>query len=137
VRGIETAAERVAGVVTEKGRIAGQSVVLPGCLVAPVLRATRRRPAAVEGLGSVMRTEPLTRSEISATGGCWVPQRMDAAVRRDAGGAHDRPAGQLPPLPDYPPSVRLHWKKLRFRVGRRFVEEWQTSAAGRSMSVAV
>jgi glycine/D-amino acid oxidase-like deaminating enzyme len=29
-------------------------------------------------------------------------------------------------LPEYLPSIRLHWKKLRFRVGRRFVEEWQT-----------
>src|SRR5258705_10115038 len=31
VRGIETAAGRVAGVVTEKGRIACQSIVLAGC----------------------------------------------------------------------------------------------------------
>ena len=27
---------------------------------------------------------------------------------------------------DYLPAVRLHWKKLRFRVGRRWVEEWRT-----------
>src|SRR5207248_2253787 len=29
-------------------------------------------------------------------------------------------------FPEYLPSIRLHWKKLRFRVGRRFIEEWQT-----------
>src|SRR6185436_19991241 len=29
-------------------------------------------------------------------------------------------------LPQYLPSVRIHRKKLRFRVGRRFVEEWRT-----------
>jgi hypothetical protein len=26
---------------------------------------------------------------------------------------------------DYLPAARLHWKKLRFRVGRRWVEEWR------------
>ena len=29
-------------------------------------------------------------------------------------------------LPQYLPSIRLHWKKLRPRIGPRFVEEWQT-----------
>jgi glycine/D-amino acid oxidase-like deaminating enzyme len=29
-------------------------------------------------------------------------------------------------LPQYLPAVRLHWKKLRFRFGNRFVEEWRT-----------
>src|SRR5205823_5112310 len=29
-------------------------------------------------------------------------------------------------LPEYLPTVRMHWNKLRFRVGRRFIEEWQT-----------
>jgi glycine/D-amino acid oxidase-like deaminating enzyme len=29
-------------------------------------------------------------------------------------------------LPQYLPSVRLHWKKLRFRAGQRFAEEWRT-----------
>jgi glycine/D-amino acid oxidase-like deaminating enzyme len=27
---------------------------------------------------------------------------------------------------DYLPATRLHWRKLRFRLGRRFVEEWRT-----------
>ncbi len=28
-------------------------------------------------------------------------------------------------LREYLPAARLHWKKLRFRVGRRWVEEWR------------
>ena len=26
----------------------------------------------------------------------------------------------------YLPAARMHWKKLRFRLGRRFVDEWTT-----------
>ncbi len=29
-------------------------------------------------------------------------------------------------LPQYLPAAQLHWKKLRFRVGRPFLEEWRT-----------
>src|SRR5205085_12152043 len=29
-------------------------------------------------------------------------------------------------LPEYLPAARLHWKKLRFRLGHRFAEEWRT-----------
>jgi glycine/D-amino acid oxidase-like deaminating enzyme len=28
-------------------------------------------------------------------------------------------------LPEYLPSIRLHWKKLRLRIGRPFAEEWR------------
>ena len=28
-------------------------------------------------------------------------------------------------LPQYLPAARLHWQKLRFRVGARFLEEWR------------
>ena len=28
-------------------------------------------------------------------------------------------------LPQYLPAARLHWRKLRFRVGQRFLEEWR------------
>ena len=28
-------------------------------------------------------------------------------------------------LPQYLPAARLHWQKLRFRIGRRFAEEWR------------
>jgi glycine/D-amino acid oxidase-like deaminating enzyme len=29
-------------------------------------------------------------------------------------------------LPQYLPAARLHWQKLRFRIGSRFQEEWRT-----------
>ena len=50
VRGIERAGGRAAAVITERGRIACDAVVLAGgCLVQPVLRESRHPPAAVEG----------------------------------------------------------------------------------------
>ena len=132
VRGIETAAGRVAAVVTEKGRIACQSVVLAGgawsrlfCgnlgIELPQLkvlalgdahRAARRRPGNLR-LGRPVR----------------LPQADGWRLHgRDARGAHDRPRPrQLPAVSrTICRRVRLHWKKLRFRVGRRLVEEWRT-----------
>jgi glycine/D-amino acid oxidase-like deaminating enzyme len=130
VRGIETAAGRVAGVVTEKGRIGCQSVVLAGgawsrlfCgnlgIALPQLKV----------LGSVMRTEPLHGGpEVSASGDLFgFRKRMDGGYTVATLGVRtiDIVPDSFRLFPDYLPSVRLHWKKLRFRVGRRFVEEWR------------
>src|SRR5262249_30188958 len=49
VRGIETAAGRVVGVVTERSRIAcGSGVLAGGALARPVFRKSRDRAAAIE-----------------------------------------------------------------------------------------
>src|SRR5713101_6260455 len=130
VRGIETEGGRVAAAVTEKGRVACDAVVLAGgawsrlfCgnldLFLPQLKV----------LGSVMRTEKLDGGpEISASGGLFgYRKRMDGGYTVATLGV--RTINIVPDsfrlLPEYLPSARLHWKKLRFRVGRRFVEEWQ------------
>jgi glycine/D-amino acid oxidase-like deaminating enzyme len=129
-RGVETAAGRVAAVVTEKGRIACQSVVLAGgawsrlfCgnlgIALPQLKV----------LGSVMRTEPLDGGpEISASGGLFgYRKRMDGGYTVATLGVRtiDLVPDSFRLFPEYRPSIRLHWRKLRFRVGRRFVEEWR------------
>src|SRR5205085_9436252 len=80
-------------------------------------------------LGSVMRTERLDGGpEISASGGLFgYRKRMDGGYTVATLGVRtiDLVPDNFRLLPEYLPSVRLHWKKLRFRVGRRFAEEWR------------
>jgi glycine/D-amino acid oxidase-like deaminating enzyme len=135
VRGIETAAGRVAAVVTEKGRIACQSVVLAGGawsrLFCGNLGPEDRKIdlPQLKMLGSVMRTEKLDGGpEISATGGLFgYRKRMDGGYTVATLGVRtiDLVPDSFRLLPQYLPAVRLHWQKLRFRVGRRFGEEWR------------
>src|SRR5262249_53007335 len=131
VRGVETAAGKIAGVVTEKGRIACGWVVLAG-------GAWSRLFAGNLGVGlpqlkvlaSVMRTERLDGGpEISASGGLFgYRKRMDGGYTVATLGVRtiDLVPDSFRLFREYLPSIRLHWKKLRFRAGRRFVEEWQT-----------
>jgi glycine/D-amino acid oxidase-like deaminating enzyme len=131
VRGIETAAGRIAGVVTEKGRIACQSVVLAGGAWSRLFCGNLGiELPQLKVLGSVMRTERLDGGpEISASGGLFgYRKRMDGGYTVATLGVRtiDLVPDSFRLFPDYLPSVRLHWKKLRFRVGRPFLDEWQT-----------
>jgi glycine/D-amino acid oxidase-like deaminating enzyme len=81
-------------------------------------------------LASVMRTERLDSGpEISAAG-----RRFGYRKRMDGGYTVSSAGERLVDLvPDsfrlfrqYLPATRIHWKKLHFRVGRRFVDEWKT-----------
>src|SRR6266566_3216450 len=131
VRGIETSGGRVSSVVTEKGRIACGSVVLAGGAWSRLFCGNLGIDLPqLKVLGSVMRTEPFEGGpEISATGGLFgYRKRMDGGYTVATLGVRtiDLVPDSFRLLPEYLPSVRLHWKKLRFRVGRRFIEEWQT-----------
>src|SRR5439155_4804571 len=81
-------------------------------------------------LGSVMRTAPVEGGpEISASGGLFgYRKRMDGGYTVATLGVRtiDLVPDNFRLFPEYLPSVRLHWKKLRFRLGRRFAEEWRT-----------
>jgi len=130
VRGIETAGGRTAAVVTERGRISCSQVVLAG-------GAWSRLFCGNLGIGlpqlkvlaSVMRTEPLSGGpEISASGGLFgIRKRMDGGYTVATLGVRtiDLVPDNFRLFFDYLPAARLHWKKLRFRVGRRWVEEWR------------
>ncbi|HZT87084.1 MAG TPA: FAD-binding oxidoreductase [Stellaceae bacterium] len=131
VRGVETAAGRVAGVVTEKGRIACQSVVLAGGAWSRLFCGNLGiELPQLKVLASVMRTEPLAGGpEISASGDLFgFRKRMDGGYTVATLGVRtiDIVPDSFRLLPEYLPSIRLHWKKLRFRVGRRFAGEWRT-----------
>jgi glycine/D-amino acid oxidase-like deaminating enzyme len=131
VRGIETAGGRVAAVVTEKGRIACDQIVLAGGAWSRLFCGNLGiELPQLKVLASVMRTGPLSGGpEISASGGLFgIRKRMDGGYTVATLGMRtiDLVPDNFRLFFDYLPAVRLHWKKLRFRVGRRWVEEWQT-----------
>jgi glycine/D-amino acid oxidase-like deaminating enzyme len=130
VRGIETAGGRIAGVVTEKGRIACQSVVLAGGAWSRLFCGNLGvELPQLKVLGSVMRTEKLDGGpEISASGGLFgYRKRMDGGYTVATLGVRtiDLVPDSFRLMMDYMPAVRLHWQKLRFRAGPRFMEEWR------------
>jgi glycine/D-amino acid oxidase-like deaminating enzyme len=131
VRGIETAAGRVVGVVTEKGSIACGAAVLAGGAWSRLFCGNLGIDLPQLGVvGSVMRTERFDGGpEISAAGGRFgYRKRMDGGYTVSTVGARlvDIVPDSFRLFPQYVPAIRLHWKKLRFRVGRRFVNEWRT-----------
>jgi glycine/D-amino acid oxidase-like deaminating enzyme len=130
VRGIETAAGRVSGVVTEKGRIACQSVVLAGGAWSRLFAGNLGvELPQLKVLASVMRTERLDNGpEISASGELYAyRKRMDGGYTVATLGVRtiDLVPDNFRLFFDYLPAVRLHWKRLRFRFGSRFAEEWR------------
>ena len=130
VRGIETAAGRVAAAITEKGRIACDKVVLAGGAWSRLLCGTLGIDLPqLKVRASVMRTAPMEGGpEISATGGLFAfRKRMDGGYTVATLGVRtiDLVPDHFRLLPQFLPAARLHWKKLRFRVGRRWLEEWR------------
>jgi glycine/D-amino acid oxidase-like deaminating enzyme len=131
VRGVETAGGRVAAAVTEKGRIACDAVVLAGGAWCRLFCGNLDiELPQLKVLATVMRTQPLEGGpEISASGGLFgFRKRMDGGYTVATLGVRtiDLVPDNLRLFFDYLPAVRLHWKKLRFRVGRRWVDEWRT-----------
>lgn len=130
VRGVETTGGRVSGVVTEKGRIACQSVVLAGGAWSRLFCGNLGvELPQLKVLGSVMRTEKLDGGpEVSASGGRFgYRKRMDGGYTVSTLGVRtiDLVPDSFRLALDYIPAVRVHWKKLRFRAGSRFAEEWR------------
>src|SRR5579862_7033331 len=130
-RGVETASGRVSAVVTERGRIACQSVVLAGGAWSRLFCGNLGvELPQLKVLGSVMRTEKLDGGpEISASGGLFgYRKRMDGGYTVATLGVRtiDLVPDNFRLMMDYMPAVKLHWKKLRFRIGNRFMEEWRT-----------
>ena len=131
VRGIETQAGRISAAVTEKGRIACNRIVLAGGAWSRLFCGNLGvELPQLKVLATVMRTQPLEGGpEISASGGLFgFRKRMDGGYTVATLGVRtiDLVPDQLRLLPAYLPAARLHWKKLRFRVGRRWIEEWRT-----------
>lgn len=130
VRGVETAGGRIAGVVTERGRIACAAVVLAGGAWSRLFCGNHGIDLpALKVLGSVMRTQPLPGGpEIAAGAGDWgIRKRLDGGyvvARRNASVAEIVP-DSFRLFADFAPSWLRNRHELRLRVGRRFIEEWR------------
>ncbi len=131
VRGIEQEAGKVSGVVTEKGPIKANQVVLAG-------GAWSRLFAGNLGLDFPQLKILATAARVSDVGG--VPDMPVGAgnfsFRRRLDGGFSvamRNANVAPIVPDsfrlfadFFPTLIKQWHELRLRVGGRFIEEWQT-----------
>ena len=128
VRGLETKGGRISAVVTEKGAIACDTVVLAG-------GAWSRRFCHNLGIAlpqltvinSVMRTEPidtgLTRT--CSGGGFTFRKRMDGGytVTDNHFSVADIVPDSFRLFREFLPALRLDWSGLRRRLGKRFIEE--------------
>jgi glycine/D-amino acid oxidase-like deaminating enzyme len=130
VRGIETAGGRVAAVVTEKGRVACDSVVLAGGAWSRLFCGNLGIDLPqLKVLGSVMRTETVEGGpETSATGsGFGFRKRLDGGytVSRLNSNIHDIVPDSARLMREFLPATRMRWSKIQLRVGKRLIEEWQ------------
>jgi glycine/D-amino acid oxidase-like deaminating enzyme len=130
VRGIETSAGAVSGVVTEKGPIKCGQVVLAGGAWSRLFCGNLGvELPQLKILGSVLRTAPVAGAPDHAVGA------DDFAFRKRLDGGYTiarRNANEAELVPDsfrlffeFVPALIAQWHELRLRVGRRFLEEWR------------
>jgi len=131
VRGIDLQSGRVAGVVTEKGRIACESVVLAGGAWSRLFCGNAGVDfPQLKVLASVFRTRPLSGApEITAAGSVFAfRKRLDGGysiARRNANTAEITP-DHFRLLSDFLPRLRANRHEIRLGVGRRSWEELRT-----------
>jgi glycine/D-amino acid oxidase-like deaminating enzyme len=128
VRGIETTGGRVAGVFTEKGRIACDSVVLAGgawsrLFCSPI----GLRLPQLKVMSSVMRTEKLDDGpETSCSGhGFGLRKRLDGGynVSSWSGNVADIVPDSFRFMVDFLPALGMQRDSLRLRLGSAFFKE--------------
>jgi glycine/D-amino acid oxidase-like deaminating enzyme len=131
VRSVETLAGRVCGVVTERGPIACQAVVLAGGAWSRLFCGNLGIGLPqLKVLGSVLRTQPQTGGpEVSLVG-------SDFALRKRLDGGYTAACGRMSTaeitpdslrlFADYLPALRREWGNVRPRIGRRFFTELAT-----------
>jgi glycine/D-amino acid oxidase-like deaminating enzyme len=131
VRGIERQGGRVSAVVTERGTIRTQAVVLAGGAWSGLfLRSLEVRLPQLKVMNTVLRTEPLKGP---TEGAAWTP---DFAIRKRLDGGytvangHANVADIVPDsfryFGDFLPALKAEWSSLQLRLGGRFIEEWRT-----------
>jgi glycine/D-amino acid oxidase-like deaminating enzyme len=128
VRGVETRGGRIAGVVTERGTIACQSVVLAGGVWSRLFcRPLDLRLPQLKVLSSVMRTEPLQGGpDACASGfGFGLRKRLDGGytVASWSGNIADLVPDSFRFFRDFLPAMRIRGREVRPRLGSRFVRE--------------
>lgn len=130
VRGLDLVGGRVAGVVTERGRIACDGVILAGGAWSRLFLGNHGVDfPQLKILGSVLRTAPLAGLPELAVGAAdWAfRKRLDGGYTVAQRGAS---VAELVPdsfrlMGDFLPTLRRQWHELRLRVGGRFLTEWR------------
>ncbi|MCW3475384.1 NAD(P)/FAD-dependent oxidoreductase [Limobrevibacterium gyesilva] len=130
VRGVETKAGHISGVVTETGRIDCDSVVLAGGAWSRLFCGNMNlHLPQLKVLGSVLRTQPLDGApETTAGGGNFAfRKRLDGGytVARRNASTSDITPDSFRLFFDFLPNLRTSWRELRLRIGSRFLEEWR------------
>ncbi len=131
VRGIETKAGRISAAVTEKGTIACDSVVLAGGVWSRLFAGNLDlRLPQLRVVSAVMRTATFEGGpEISAAGtGFGFRKRLDGGytVANWSNNRCDITPDAFRFFRDFLPALRLERQSLRLRIGRPFIEAWQT-----------
>ncbi|MCA0043491.1 NAD(P)/FAD-dependent oxidoreductase [Celeribacter litoreus] len=128
VRGIETAGGKVCGVVTERGEIACEQVVLAGGAWSSLFaRNTGLRLPQLKVKNSVIRTKPLEGGPEHAiwSEGFSVRKREDGGYTIADGFRNivDIVPDSFRYMRDFLPALGAEWKALMLRFGGRFYDE--------------
>ena len=130
VRGLETTAGAVSGVVTERGPIRCNKVVLAGGAWSRLFCGNLGvELPQLKLIASVMRTGPVAGAPDRAAGAdnFAFRKRLDGGytiARRNANVAALTP-DSFWLFFDFLPALVTQWHELRLRVGRSFLEEWR------------
>jgi glycine/D-amino acid oxidase-like deaminating enzyme len=132
VRGIERAGGRAAAVITERGRIGCDAVILAGGAWSSLFCANLGiRLPQLKVLSSVMRTAPVA----DGPDACTYLDAVGYRKRRDGGYTIARGAGYVAPLVpdslrylrDFLPTIRQERGALRLRVNSQSLREFRAS----------
>lgn len=124
VRGLESSGGRVSAVVTEKGTIRCQSVVLAGGVWSALFAASLGiRVPQQKMLSQVQRTRPLEGGPVGCGSGpgFGFRRRLDGGFNLGMRSAH--PVDIVPDsfrnLRLYIPALKNEWRAMKFRIGRQ------------------
>jgi glycine/D-amino acid oxidase-like deaminating enzyme len=130
VRGVETKAGRVSAAITERGEIGCSSVILAGGAWSRLFcRNLGLTLPQLKVLASVMRVDGVDAGPEPAA---WGPgfafrKRVDGGytVANGSGNVADIVPDSIRFFSSFLPVLRIEWKELRLRMGRRFVDEYR------------
>jgi len=129
VRGFETKAGRLSGVVTERGPIACQAALVAGGIWSGLFCGNHDIDLPLLAVGSyLLRTSLLDGPDICVRNGA-------NGLRRNIDGGYtvgspqelaDITPEMLTRFPQFLPALRSRWSMTRLHLGRRFLEAWNT-----------
>lgn len=132
VRGVETSGGKVSGVITEKGRIACDAVIMAGGVWSRIFsKSLGLTLPQLRVRSSVQRTAPLEGGpEVAA----WAPgvayrKRLDGGynIASDRSAIADIEPDNFRFMAQFLPALKMEWKTLHFSFGKQFFNSWAQS----------